>query len=47
LPPDLGEAFESFKLAILHHKLSGWQEIACADVVAALQALQQLALAPV
>jgi len=47
LPPDLSEAFESFKLAILHHKVSGWQEVACADVVAALQALQQLALAPV
>jgi len=46
LPPDLSEAFESFKLAILHHKLSGWQEVACDDVVAALQALQQLALAP-
>lgn len=46
LPADLQEAFESFKLAILHHKVAEWRNVAAADVVAALQALEQLALAP-
>ena len=46
LPPDLQDAFEAFKLAVLHHRLSGWQEVACDDVLAALDALKQLAAAP-
>ena len=46
LPQDLADACETFKLAILHHKRSGWKEIACNDVLAALDALKQLALAP-
>ncbi len=46
LPPDLNEAFELMKLAILNHKVSGWQEIACDDVLAVLESLRQLALAP-
>jgi len=46
LPPDLNEGFELMKLAILNHKVSGWQEIACQDVLAVLDALRQLALAP-
>ena len=46
LPEDLATAFESFKLALLHHKLAGWQEIGCAQVLAALDALKQLAVAP-
>jgi hypothetical protein len=45
-PADLQEAFESFKLAILHHKLSAWQAVSATDVVAALRALEQMALAP-
>jgi len=47
LPADLNEAFESFKLAILHHKISTWQEVSAETVVSALEALKQLALAPV
>jgi hypothetical protein len=46
LPADLHEAVESFKLAILHHKLNEWREVAVADVVGALRALEQLATAP-
>jgi hypothetical protein len=46
LPPDLSEAFESFKLAILGHKITGWLDVSCRDVIAALEALKQLALAP-
>ena len=46
LPDDLSEAFEAFKLAILHHKLSKWQEISRDDVLATLDALKQLVLAP-
>ena len=46
LPDDLADAFESFKLAILHHKLAGWQEISRDDVLASLDALKQLALTP-
>jgi hypothetical protein len=45
LPADLAEALESFKLAILHHKLSGWREISRDGVLAALDALKQLAAA--
>ncbi len=47
LPGDLREAFESFKLAILHHKMKEWSEVSADDVVAALGALQQLAAAPI
>jgi hypothetical protein len=46
LPPDLSDAFEALKLAIVHHRLCGWQEVACDDVLMALNALKQLALAP-
>ena len=46
LPDDLNEAFEAFKLAILHHKLSGWEETPPEHVLRALEALKQLALAP-
>jgi len=46
LPEDLAEAFESFKLAILRHKAEDWNQIARDDVLAALDALKELALAP-
>ncbi len=46
LPADVSEAFESFKLCILKHKLAGWREIARGDLVAAIDALKELALAP-
>jgi hypothetical protein len=46
LPDDLAEAFESFKLAILHHKVAGWREVSRDGVVRSLDALKQLALAP-
>jgi hypothetical protein len=46
LPDDLKEAFESFKLAVLRHKTSGWQDVACADVLRSLDSLKALATAP-
>ena len=46
LPSDLSEAFEAFKLAILHHKLDDWQQVAREDVLASLEALKQLVVAP-
>jgi hypothetical protein len=46
LPDDLAEAFESFKLAILRHKTDGWQQISRGDLLAALDALKELAVAP-
>jgi hypothetical protein len=46
LPDDLHDAFESFKLAILRHKLAEWKEVPCDDVLASLDGLKQLALAP-
>lgn len=46
LPDDLQEAFECFKLAILAHKLTNWQEISRDNVLATLDSLKQLALAP-
>jgi hypothetical protein len=46
LPEDLAEAFEAYKLAILRHKAEGWQQITREDVLASLDALKELALAP-
>ena len=46
LPDDLTEAFESFKLAILRHKSAGWQEVTLEEILGALEALKELALAP-
>ncbi len=46
LPDDLMDAFESFKLSILRHKLAGWADVAADDVLAALSALKQLVTAP-
>lgn len=46
LPDDLMDAFESFKLSILRHKLAGWADVAADDVIAALSALKQLVTAP-
>jgi hypothetical protein len=46
LPDDLAEAFESFKLAILRHKTDDWRQISRDDVLASLDALKELALAP-
>jgi hypothetical protein len=46
LPADLNEAFEAYKLCILRHRLAGWQEITRDDMLASLDALRQLVLAP-
>lgn len=46
LPDDLTEAFEAFKLAILRHKTDDWQQVSRDDVLASLDALKELALAP-
>jgi len=46
LPDDLADALESMKLAILHHKLSGWQEASADDVLRTLDGLKQLVLSP-
>lgn len=46
LPDDLAEAFDAFKLAILRHKQEGWEQISRDDVLASLDALKELALAP-
>ncbi|MDA1053569.1 MAG: hypothetical protein O3C40_24235 [Planctomycetota bacterium] len=46
LPVDLAEAFDAFKLAILHHKQESWEQISRDDVLASLDALKELALAP-
>ena len=46
LPDDLAEAFESFKLAILHHKAEDWTDISCDEVLASLDSLKNLTLAP-
>jgi hypothetical protein len=46
LPDDLAQAFEGFKLGILRHKMANWSEVALDDVLASLDALKRLALAP-
>jgi hypothetical protein len=45
LPADLTDAFESFKLCIVHHRQDGWREISLDDMLASLDALKELALA--
>lgn len=46
LPSDLAEAVDTFRLAILRHKTSGWIQVAPDDVLANLDALKSLVLAP-
>ena len=46
LPDDLAEVVESFKLVIIRHRLDGWRETSPRGIVAALDALKSLALAP-
>ena len=46
LPDDLAEAFEQFKLAIIAHRREGWSETDPDQVVECLDALRDLALAP-
>ena len=43
-PEDLTNAFDSLKIAILNHKLAGWEDVSCDDVCAALNAMKQLAM---
>jgi hypothetical protein len=45
LPDDLAEAVESFKLAIIRHRLDGWRETSPRCVLSALDALRALTLA--
>lgn len=42
LPDDMADAFESFKLAILRHRLSGWAAVRAPDVHTALFLLAQI-----
>lgn len=46
LPEDVADAFEQMKLAILRHKAAGWQDISREEMLGALDALKELALAP-
>jgi hypothetical protein len=46
LPDDLADAFDSMKLAILHHKRAAWQAISEADALRMLDALKALVTAP-
>jgi hypothetical protein len=46
LPDDLTDAFESFKLAILNHKMDQWRQVTCDEVLSVLDALKLLATAP-
>lgn len=46
MPNDLADAFEQFKLALLHHKTAGWNEISRDGAVQVLEALKALVLAP-
>jgi hypothetical protein len=46
LPDDLGEPYEALKVAIIRHKFAGWKEVAINDLIEAIDALRELALAP-
>ena len=43
MPPDVADAYESFKLAIMRHRLDGWREIGRQDLLDCLTALADLA----
>ncbi len=45
LPADLTDAFESFKLCVLRHKMAGWREVSRDAVLLSLDALKELAVA--
>jgi hypothetical protein len=47
LPSDLADAFEAFKLAIISQRRTGWRETTPDAVIECLDALRELALAPV
>ena len=42
LPDDLADAFDAFKLAILAHKTTGWDDVQPEQVLASLDALKKL-----
>jgi hypothetical protein len=44
LPNDLAEAIESFKVAILNHKLASWQEVSVEVVMSCLDSLKALVI---
>lgn len=46
LPPDLDEAFEALKLAILSHRITGWDEVPQDAVLRWIEATRCFALAP-
>jgi hypothetical protein len=46
LPHDLSEAVETLKIAILRHKMEGWREVTCDDLLMTLNSLKQMAMAP-
>ena len=46
LPENVTQAFEAFKLAILHHKGNNWQDISPENLLASLEALKTLVLTP-
>lgn len=46
LPDDVAEAYEGLKLAILRHKAAEWSELSLDDLLAYLDALKELAVAP-
>lgn len=46
LPADVGEAFEAMKLAIVSRRVGGWTDISPDDMLAVLDALRRLVVAP-
>ena len=46
LPENIAQAFEAFKLAILHHKGNDWKDISPENLLASLEALKTLVLTP-
>jgi hypothetical protein len=46
LPQDVTDAFDSFKLSIIRHKSDNWSEISRDEMLAVLDSLKELTLAP-
>lgn len=46
LPNDFAEVLDSFKVSILRHKASEWEDLPLETVLASLDALREMALAP-
>jgi len=47
LPQDLADAMEQMKLVIIQHRLAGWRDVSCDQVIEVLNSLKAMTMQPV